>query len=80
LPETQWKLISIKLRTCRELAKLIESIKDRAIFSNIEPLHLLGVRIHVVWPDGAEEPNVVIGMELGHFFLLKNIFKMLRMK
>ncbi len=35
----------------------------------ILPLHLLVVLAHVVGPDGTEEPDVVVGVELGHLLL-----------
>ena len=43
---------------------------------DIEPLEQLGVLAHVAWPDGAQELDVVVAVELGH--LLLNTNNMLR--
>jgi len=49
-----------------ELAKLVESVEYGAIFAHIEALHLLVVLGHVVWPNGSQEPDVLVRVELGH--------------
>ena len=57
--------------TCRQLAKFVQPVKDRTIFADVETLHLLVVLAHVVRSNGSEEPNVVVGVELGHLLLHK---------
>jgi|APCry1669189844_1035258.scaffolds.fasta_scaffold131933_1 hypothetical protein len=55
--------------TCGQLAELVETVEDGAIFADVEPLHLLVVLAHVVRTDGPEETDVVVGMKLCHFLL-----------
>ena len=52
-----------------ELAELVEAVKDWTVLAHIEPLEELAVLSHVVRPDGPEEPDVVVTVELGHLVL-----------
>ena len=53
----------------RELAELVKPVKDGTILPHIESLHLLVIFAHVIWANGPQEANVVIGVKLGHFLL-----------
>ena len=53
----------------RQLAKLVETVKDWTILADVEPLHLFVVLAHVVGPNGSKETDVIVRMELCHLFL-----------
>ena len=52
-----------------QLTELIEAVKDGAVLPHVEPLHLLVVLPHIIGSDWSQEPNVIVRMEFGHFFL-----------
>ena len=48
------------------------TIEHWTILADVEPLEQLGVLAHVVRPDGAQELDVVVAVELGHLVLDTN--------
>ncbi len=53
--------------TSTNTTELEESVKDRAIVTNIVLPLLLCERVHVVWCHFLEEVDVLVSVELGHF-------------
>lgn len=48
-------------------AEFKQAVKDRTIVTNVAFPLLFLVEIHVIWRDFAEEVDVFVGVELGHF-------------
>ena len=51
---------------------LLLTIKHWTVLADVEPLEKLGVLAHVIRPDGAQELDVVVAVELGHLPLNTN--------